>query len=129
MIIPGSTLYVTSLWLIKSSMVIFYKRLADRTRYQIVYNITLAFLAATWLVLFFDIIFKCYPPQRQWQGIINAQCEDASISTAMDAGIDALLVTCPQGPSTVNYWLTTLCMSVSLDLLGLSTNFFSQHLQ
>jgi hypothetical protein len=37
-------------------MVIFYKRLADRTRYQIVYNITLGFLAAAWLVLFFDNI-------------------------------------------------------------------------
>ncbi|KAJ5106336.1 hypothetical protein N7456_003011 [Penicillium angulare] len=90
MIIPGSTLYVTSLWLIKSSMVIFYKRLADRTRYQIVYNITLGFLAATWLVLFFDIVFKCYPPRRQWQGITDAE------------------LTCPAGPSTVNYWLTIL---------------------
>ncbi|KAJ6087618.1 hypothetical protein N7467_006532 [Penicillium canescens] len=90
MIIPGSTLYVTSLWLIKSSMVIFYKRLADRTRYQIVYNITLGFLAATWLVLFFDIVFKCYPVQRQWEAILNPE------------------LTCPPGPSTVNYWLTIL---------------------
>jgi hypothetical protein len=57
-------------------MVIFYKRLADRTRYQIVYNITLGILAATWLVLFFDIIFKCYPPQRQWEGLTNPECED-----------------------------------------------------
>ncbi|KAJ6143078.1 hypothetical protein N7471_002531 [Penicillium samsonianum] len=73
MIIPGSTLYVTALWLIKSSMVIFYKRLADRTRYQIVYNITLGILAATWLVLFFDIVFKCYPPKRQWEGLTNAE--------------------------------------------------------
>ncbi|KAJ5365970.1 hypothetical protein N7517_008856 [Penicillium concentricum] len=90
MIIPGSTLYVTSLWLIKASMVIFYKRLADRTRYQIVYNITLGLLAATWLVLFFDIVFKCYPVQRQWQAITNPE------------------LTCPQGPSTINYWLTIL---------------------
>jgi hypothetical protein len=78
MIIPGSTLYVTSLWLIKSSMVIFYKRLADRTQYQIVYNITLGFLAATWLVLFFDIVFKCYPVQRQWEALRNPKCEDGS---------------------------------------------------
>ncbi|QQK43055.1 hypothetical protein Pdw03_6956 [Penicillium digitatum] len=88
MIIPGSILYVTSLWLIKSSMVIFYKRLADRTQYQIVYNITLCILAATWLVVFFDIIFKCYPPRRQWEGITNAE------------------LTCPKGPSTVNFWIT-----------------------
>ncbi|CAI7656245.1 unnamed protein product [Penicillium bialowiezense] len=90
MIIPGSTLYITSLWLIKSSMVIFYKRLADRTRYQIVYNITLGTLAATWLVLFFDVVFKCYPPRRQWEGLSNPE------------------LACPQGPSTINYWLTIL---------------------
>lgn len=76
MIIPGSTLYITSLWLIKSSMVIFYKRLADRTRYQIVYNITLGTLAATWLVLFFDVVFKCYPPRRQWEGLSNPEREN-----------------------------------------------------
>lgn len=56
-------------------MVIFYKRLADRTRYQMVYNFTLGFLAATWLVLFFDIVFKCYPPRRQWDGLTNPECE------------------------------------------------------
>lgn len=75
MIIPGSTLYVTTLWLIKASLVIFYKRLADRTRYQTVYNITLAVLAATWLVLFFDIVFKCYPPSRQWRSVVDAECK------------------------------------------------------
>ncbi|KAL3459349.1 hypothetical protein BJX64DRAFT_301446 [Aspergillus heterothallicus] len=90
MIIPGSTLYVTSLWLIKASMVVFYKRLADRTRYQLIYNITLGFLGATWLVLFFDIVFKCYPPDRQWKGLLDPQ------------------LTCPEKPSTINYWLTIL---------------------
>ncbi|PYH44660.1 uncharacterized protein BP01DRAFT_383231 [Aspergillus saccharolyticus JOP 1030-1] len=90
MIIPGSTLYVTTLWLIKASLVIFYKRLADRTRYQTVYNITLGFLAATWLVLFFDIVFKCYPPSRQWKSVIDAE------------------LACPDKPSTINYWLTIL---------------------
>ncbi|PWY68386.1 hypothetical protein BO70DRAFT_390300 [Aspergillus heteromorphus CBS 117.55] len=90
MIIPGSTLYVTSLWLIKSSLVIFYKRLADRTRYETVYNITLAVLGATWLVLFFDIVFKCFPPDRQWKSIENPD------------------LACPSGPSTINYWLTIL---------------------
>ncbi|KAJ5335889.1 uncharacterized protein N7506_003911 [Penicillium brevicompactum] len=83
MIIPGSTLYITSLWLIKSSMVIFYKRLADRTRYQIVYNITLGTLAATWLVLFFDIVFKCYPPRRQWEGLSNPEFICLPISQVM----------------------------------------------
>ncbi|KAL4808099.1 hypothetical protein BDV18DRAFT_158214 [Aspergillus unguis] len=90
MIIPGSTLYVTSLWLIKASMVIFYKRLADRTRYQIIYNITLGLLAATWLVLFFDIVFKCFPPNRQWKGLTDPS------------------LTCPDIQVTINFWLTIL---------------------
>ncbi|RAL07945.1 uncharacterized protein BO97DRAFT_408677 [Aspergillus homomorphus CBS 101889] len=90
MIIPGSTLYVTTLWLIKASLVIFYKRLADRTKYQMVYNITLAVLAATWLVLFFDIVFKCYPPSRQWRSMADPT------------------LACPEKPSTINYWLTIL---------------------
>ncbi|RDW90753.1 uncharacterized protein DSM5745_02528 [Aspergillus mulundensis] len=90
MIIPGSTLYVTSLWLIKAAMVLFYKRLADRTRYQTVYNITLAVLGATWLVLFFDIVLKCYPPKRQWEGLLDPT------------------LACPEKPATINYWLTIL---------------------
>ncbi|PYH96664.1 hypothetical protein BO71DRAFT_417688 [Aspergillus ellipticus CBS 707.79] len=90
MIIPGSTLYVSSMWLIKASLVIFYKRLADRTRYQTIYNITLAVLVATWLVLFFDIVFKCFPPDRQWKSVTNPA------------------LTCPSEPSTINYWLTIL---------------------
>ncbi|KAL3478329.1 hypothetical protein BJX99DRAFT_107875 [Aspergillus californicus] len=90
MIIPGSTLYVTSLWLIKASLVIFYKRLADRTRYQMVYNITLGLLAATWLALFFDIVFQCYPPDRQWKSI-----GDPSLA-------------CSTTQSTINYWITIL---------------------
>ncbi|KAL4923599.1 uncharacterized protein BDV17DRAFT_276628 [Aspergillus undulatus] len=90
MIIPGSTLYVTSLWLIKASMVIFYKRLADRTRYQTIYNITLAVLAAMWLALFFDIVFKCYPPERQWTSIMNPE------------------LACPENQTTINYWITIL---------------------
>jgi hypothetical protein len=72
-------------------MVIFYKRLADRTRYQILYNITLGLLAATWLVLFFDIVFKCYPVQRQWEAISNPECEVASISsTSQTKGLTIL---------------------------------------
>ncbi|KAL5340253.1 hypothetical protein BJX70DRAFT_128170 [Aspergillus crustosus] len=90
LILPGSTLYVTSVWLIKASMVLFYKRLADRTRYQTVYNITLAVLGATWLVLFFDIVFKRYPPKRQWESITNPD------------------LACDATQTMVNYWLTIL---------------------
>ncbi|GAB1200669.1 hypothetical protein APSETT444_010044 [Aspergillus pseudonomiae] len=46
--------------------VCFYKRLADRTHYQRIYNIILALLAATWLTIFLNIIFKCFPVDRIW---------------------------------------------------------------
>ncbi|CZT02820.1 related to integral membrane protein PTH11 [Rhynchosporium graminicola] len=58
MIIPGSIAYVTSLWAIKVALVIFYKRIAARTRLQTVYNVVLGVLAVTWAVIFFDIIFQ-----------------------------------------------------------------------
>ncbi|KAH8434432.1 uncharacterized protein LDX57_012079 [Aspergillus melleus] len=89
MIIPGSTLYVTSLWLIKAGMVLFYKRLADRTRYQMVYNITLGFLGATWLAIFLNIIFKCFPPDRLWD-------------------LDHPERACSDKQTRINYWITIL---------------------
>lgn len=91
MIIPGSILYITSLWLIKAAMVIFYKRLADRTRYQTIYNITLGLLGATWATIFFHIIFKCYPPDRLWD-------------------LDHPERTCPAYQDKVAFWLMVLCM-------------------
>ncbi|KAE8418017.1 hypothetical protein BDV36DRAFT_295599 [Aspergillus pseudocaelatus] len=89
MIIPGSTLYVTSLWLIKAGMVCFYKRLADRTHYQRIYNVVLALLAATWLTIFLNIIFKCFPVDRIWD---------------MDNPDRA----CSKKQSRINYWITIL---------------------
>ncbi|KAI9925433.1 hypothetical protein ASPWEDRAFT_52103 [Aspergillus wentii DTO 134E9] len=89
MIIPGSTLYVTSLWLIKAGMVCFYKRLADRTRYQTIYNITLVFLGATWLAIFLDIIFKCFPVDRIWD-------------------VDNPQRGCSNTQTRINYWITIL---------------------
>ncbi|KAK0108534.1 hypothetical protein ONS95_003338 [Cadophora gregata] len=66
MIIPGSIAYVTSLWAIKVALVIFYKKIAARTRLQAVYNVILVVLGVTWAVIFFDIIFQCYPIERKW---------------------------------------------------------------
>ncbi|PIG85669.1 hypothetical protein AARAC_007123 [Aspergillus arachidicola] len=89
MIIPGSTLYVTSLWLIKAGMVCFYKRLADRTHYQRIYNVVLTLLAATWLTIFLNIIFKCFPVDRIWD---------------MDNPDRA----CSHKQTRINYWITIL---------------------
>ncbi|CAJ2507095.1 Uu.00g082810.m01.CDS01 [Anthostomella pinea] len=89
MIIPGSVLYVTSLWAIKVALVLFYRKLAaPSTRLQIVYNATLGFLAASWLVIFFDIVFQCYPNDKRWSLDPDYQCNPKAAET--------------------NYWITII---------------------
>ncbi|KAK8915392.1 hypothetical protein VCV18_010940 [Metarhizium anisopliae] len=67
MIVPGSILYVTSLWAVKIAMVLFYKKLAaPGTRLQLIYNIVLALLVAFWSTIFLNIIFQCYPHDKRW---------------------------------------------------------------
>jgi hypothetical protein len=67
MIVPGSTLYVSSLWAIKFALVFFYKSLAaPGSRMVLAYNFALAGLAVTYLVIFFDIIFQCFPHDKRW---------------------------------------------------------------
>ncbi|CZR60635.1 related to integral membrane protein PTH11 [Phialocephala subalpina] len=88
MIVPGSILYVTSLWAIKVALVIFYKRIASRTTLQTVYNMVLGALGVTWAVIFFDIIFQCYPIDRKWTTDSNRTCSTEA--------------------SDINYWLTIL---------------------
>ncbi|KAI0470566.1 hypothetical protein GGR56DRAFT_678453 [Xylariaceae sp. FL0804] len=66
-IIPGSVLYVSSLFCIKFAMVLFYKKLAaPGTRLQYVYTGTLGVLGAMYLVIFFDILFQCFPNDKRW---------------------------------------------------------------
>ena len=77
MIIPGSTLYVTSLWAIKFALVFFYKSLAaPGSRLVVVYNAALAGLAVMYLVIFFDIMFQCFPHNKRWSH--DPHCEPAS---------------------------------------------------
>jgi hypothetical protein len=63
----GSILYVSSLWAIKIALVLFYKRLAaPGTSLQMIYNIALGILAASWTTIFFHIIFQCFPHDKRW---------------------------------------------------------------
>ncbi|KAF6805731.1 hypothetical protein CSOJ01_09299 [Colletotrichum sojae] len=67
MIVPGSILYVTSLWAIKIALVLFYKRIAaPGSKLQLVYNVALGLLVASWATIFFHIIFQCYPHDKRW---------------------------------------------------------------
>lgn len=67
MIVPGSVLYVASLWAVKFALVLFYKRLAaPGSRLITIYNLALAGLAVTFLIIFFDILFQCYPYDKRW---------------------------------------------------------------
>ncbi|KAH6954599.1 hypothetical protein DER45DRAFT_615929 [Fusarium avenaceum] len=89
MIVPGSILYVTSLWAIKIALVIFYKRLAaPGTKLQIIYNVTLCLLVAFWTAIFFHIIFQCFPHDKRWSQDPAYQCDPKQ--------------------AEINYWLTIL---------------------
>ncbi|KAH8593824.1 hypothetical protein B0O99DRAFT_713211 [Bisporella sp. PMI_857] len=98
MIVPGSTLYVTSLWSIKIALVIFYKKLAaPGSKLQIVYNVALGGLVATFLVIFFDILFQCFPYDKRWSQDPSYQCSKKA--------------------SDINYWLTILLMSLPISMV------------
>lgn len=74
MIVPGSILYVTSLWAVKFALVFFYKRLAaPGSKLITLYNIALGGLLVTYLVIFFDILFQCYPYDKRWSA--DPTCE------------------------------------------------------
>ncbi|KHN94894.1 uncharacterized protein MAM_07313 [Metarhizium album ARSEF 1941] len=100
MIVPGSTLYVTSLWAVKIAMVLFYKKLAaPGTRLQTIYNVVLVALVAFWGAIFFNIIFQCYPHDRRWSKDPNYKCDPR------------------QG--SINYWLTVL-LNIMTDVIIIS---------
>ncbi|KAB2578207.1 hypothetical protein DBV05_g3168 [Lasiodiplodia theobromae] len=98
LIYPGSIFYTLSLWLIKAGLVIFYKRLAGHTyKYlQKLYNATLIWLVVSWLAIFFDTIFRCYPLDRTWS-------QDPSRA-------------CPASAATINYWIT-ITFNITTDVL------------
>jgi hypothetical protein len=67
MIVPGSILYVASLWAVKFALVLFYKRLAaPGSRLITIYNVALGGLVVTFLIIFFDILFQCFPYDKRW---------------------------------------------------------------
>jgi hypothetical protein len=89
MIVPGSILYVSSLWCIKFALVLFYKKLAaPGSKMQVAYNFALAGLAVTYTTIFFDILFQCYPYDKRWSHDPSYQCSPKA--------------------SRINYWITIL---------------------
>lgn len=74
MIVPGSILYVSSLWAVKFALLFLYKRLAaPGSRLILLYNIALGGLSATFLVIFFDILFQCFPYDKRWSNDPNCK--------------------------------------------------------
>ncbi|KAL1625751.1 hypothetical protein SLS54_003223 [Diplodia seriata] len=98
LIYPGSIFYTLSLWLIKAGLVVFYKRLAGKTyRYlQKLYNATLIWLVVSWLAIFLDTLFRCYPFDRTWSQDPNRAC--------------------PASAATINYWIT-ITFNITTDVL------------
>ncbi|KAM5347794.1 hypothetical protein ACJ41O_007618 [Fusarium nematophilum] len=100
MIVPGSILYVSSLWAIKIALVLFYKRLAaPGTRLQTIYNVALGILAASWTTIFFHIIFQCFPHDKRWSQDPEYQCDPKNAED--------------------NYWLTII-LNISTDVAIIS---------
>lgn len=94
MIVPGSILYVASLWFVKFSLVLFYKRLAaPGSRLVTVYNCALVGLAITFTIIFFDILFQCFPYDKRWSNDPNYQCDPKA--------------------ALANYWITILFNIIS----------------
>ncbi|KAL0933657.1 uncharacterized protein CTRU02_210456 [Colletotrichum truncatum] len=100
MIVPGSILYVTSLWAIKIALVLFYKRIAaPGTKLQVIYNVTIVLLVASWATIFFHIIFQCYPHNKRWSLDPTYQCNPTD--------------------AEINYWLTIL-LNIGSDVVTIS---------
>ncbi|KAF6836464.1 hypothetical protein CMUS01_05407 [Colletotrichum musicola] len=100
MIVPGSILYVTSLWAIKIALVLFYKRIAaPGSKLQLVYNVALGLLVASWATIFFHIIFQCYPHDKRWSQDPDYQCDPKD--------------------AEINYWLTIL-LNIGSDVATIS---------
>jgi hypothetical protein len=89
MIVPGSILYVTSLWAIKAALVVLYKSLAaPGSRLVVIYNVALGGLAVTYLIIFFDIIFQCFPHDKRWSK--DPTCEQSK----SNAPLQTILTIC-----------------------------------
>ncbi|KAH7318081.1 hypothetical protein B0I35DRAFT_235024 [Stachybotrys elegans] len=100
MIVPGSILYVTSLWAIKIALVIFYKKITiPGSRMAVIYNCTLGFLVASWALIFFHIIFQCFPHDKRWSQDPSYQCDPYN--------------------ALVNYWITII-LNIFTDILIMS---------
>jgi hypothetical protein len=81
MIIPGSTLYVSSLWAIKFALVFFYKKLtAPGSRLVLVYNLT----------------FQCFPHNKRWSN--DPSCEQTLSHMHEKDSNDAQINAVPKPP-------------------------------
>jgi hypothetical protein len=49
-----------------TSKAVFYRRLASRTKLQLLYNVLIIFLVITLLGVVLSIVFACFPVQRKY---------------------------------------------------------------
>lgn len=107
MIVPGSVLYVTTLWAIKIALVIFYKRIAAvGSTLQKIYNGALCVLVASWATIFFHILFQCFPHDKRWSQ--DPDCKFSRCRNINMACIDCMADQCDPRNAEINYWLTII---------------------
>ncbi|UNI19287.1 hypothetical protein JDV02_005480 [Purpureocillium takamizusanense] len=102
MIVPGSIVYVSSIWAIKIAMVLFYKRLAaPKSTLQLVYNVALGLLVLFWGVITLHIIFQCFPHDKRWSKDPAYKCDKTNkevnywLTASLNVGTDIATITLP----------------------------------
>ncbi|KAA8903279.1 hypothetical protein FN846DRAFT_908175 [Sphaerosporella brunnea] len=83
----GSSVYIISLWMVKLSLAVFYRRVASRTKLQTLYNILIAFLIATLCAVVGAIVFACFPVSRKYTTDPKKKCPPS-----VDQGLYWLMV-------------------------------------
>lgn len=87
--------------------VIFYKRLAARTTFQLAYNVTAVFIIITWIGLVLFDVFECFPIRRKWT--LNSAGRGFYLNIQMtDKYAKNFIETCSVTVESVNYWMTIL---------------------
>jgi hypothetical protein len=65
-------LYVTSISLVKFSILVFYRKLDPRKETRWIVYFLMAFVAALTIVTFFVLLFVCTPPSLFWDPVAQA---------------------------------------------------------
>ncbi|CZT12658.1 uncharacterized protein RAG0_16400 [Rhynchosporium agropyri] len=92
-------LYITTLTLVKSSILVFYFRVFPSQRFRIINLMTLCVVVMTGLAIFLCFVFQCTPIYGLWNPQLKPQCLNintlAYTSGAMSVALDLIILILP----------------------------------